>query len=303
MEFKLKKQFIGSTNEIPLSQQEFLDLIDAQSGIIHILSAEEKYDLLLRNFIYFEKSAYEVAINELTFRELSWSDFIDKMQYINLHLINLLSTCRTYVDHIPQHISYMFGTKSPEHEEFIAQTRIEYDSTLGYRTLYALRNYVQHNGLPIHAMALGGKWNDERTECTHSVTPYLSIEALEKDGQFKPAILDELKALGDRVDVRMLVLQNMSSFGRLHEKVRSIIERKMPIYERNLSAAKDRYVSQFGENITGLTAFKFDENGNVLAKQSIFDDATKRRAYLEKKNPCRKNVEKHFISGKASLEE
>lgn len=298
MKYKLKTQILGSNHAISLSQQEFLELLEAQKGIIHALSIEEKYDLLLRNFIYFEKSVYEVAINDLVFNEFGWPNFIERMQFINLHLINLLSTCRTYIDHIPQHISYMFGKNSPENEEFADQTRAEYDSTLGYRSLYALRNYVQHSGLPIDAMTLGGKWNPETTECSHVVSPYLSIDALEKDGNFKRAVLDELKTLGDKVDVRMLTLQNMSSFGRLHEKARSIIERKIQIYEKRLSEAKDRYVNQFGADPLGLAIFQIDENGKVLVKQSIFDDPKNRLAYLEKKNPCRKNIEMHFITGK-----
>lgn len=298
MPYQLQCIVLGRSEVTAITESEYQDLLTARRGLLDLLAIEEKYDLLLRNFVSFERTVHDTTLSSLYFSERSWSDFIDRMQDLNLEVMNLLSMCRTYVDHIPQHLSAIFGQDSAEKLSFIERTKAEYDTTLGYRALYALRNYVQHSGLPIHSMTFNNKWVDERKACNHSVSPYILTETLEKDGSFKRSVLSELKQIGERVDLRTLVLENMSSFSRLHKFVRTLVQEKVTQCDAILIGAQERFLSEHGGDILGLAAVKVDEVGSHVSVNSLFDDLIKRRQYLASKNRPMTNIEKHFITSR-----
>lgn len=289
---------LGRSEVVSLTEVEYEQLLVARRGLLDLLSVEEKYDLLLRNFVSLERAIHEITLTRMVYSKSSWSDFIESMQAVNLEVMNLLSMCRTYIDHMPQHLSAIFGSGSEEQESFKKEVQLEYDSTLGYRVLYALRNYVQHRGLPIHSMSYNNQWVDERRACSHSVTPFISVEVLEREGDFKKKVLEELKKIGERVDLRLLVLENMSSFARLHKLVRSLVEEKAKQWESSLSGARERFLREHGGELHGLSAVKVESDGQRVCVDSLFDDMIKRRRHLVTKNGLIVNVEKHFITNR-----
>lgn len=77
-----------------------------------------------------------------------------------------------------------------------AITSPEYDARLGYRVMEALRNYVQHRGLPLHSITVGGGWIDteEGRRRKEKTTLYLNVDTLAEDKDFKKDVLDELRS-------------------------------------------------------------------------------------------------------------
>src|SRR6476646_1442100 len=63
--------------------------------------------------------------------------------------VNWLSAMRMFLDHQETDLTRRFGKLSPEFVAFKTATSAAYDSEVGYRFAYQLRNYVQHCGLPL----------------------------------------------------------------------------------------------------------------------------------------------------------
>jgi hypothetical protein len=68
--------------------------------------------------------------------------------------INWLNVVRLFLDHETTRLSRTFGAESEQLAEFKAATATAFDSSIAYRFLYKLRNYVTHCGLPISTVSL-----------------------------------------------------------------------------------------------------------------------------------------------------
>lgn len=252
--YEIRRLILGSIASVTIDGADYESLHRAREGLSGLLAIEEKYDLLVRSYVSFERVIHELALSNLMFSESSWSDFIDHMQAVNLELMSHLAMCRTYVDHVPQNLNGVFGPSSSQAEQFKEATSHEYDAVLGYRVFYALRNYVQHCGLPVHSLTFSSRWlrDGENADCVHAVEPYLSTVALAKEGGFKSKVLAELHGIGEKVDIRPLVRENMSSFGRLHKLVRLTVNSQSKDWDTDIEEAINCYSKAHGEGLVGL---------------------------------------------------
>lgn len=73
----------------------------------------------------------------------------------NRHLLNYLSSVRTFLDHSEKNIHDRHGHSSPTLVRFEEACHNAYDNHFAYRFLYELRNYAQHCGLPIGGIKIG----------------------------------------------------------------------------------------------------------------------------------------------------
>ena len=67
----------------------------------------------------------------------------------NRHVMNILTSMRTYLDHTETTLSHRHGRGSKPLNDFRTLCSRHYDRTFSYRFLYKLRNYAQHCGMPV----------------------------------------------------------------------------------------------------------------------------------------------------------
>lgn len=297
MKYVFRRDVLASTTEKPISEASFREICKARQNLFELLAIEEKYDLLVRNYLGFEHVIYDSSINSLLYTELSWSDFIEHIQATNLAVMNLLAMCRSYIDHTPQHLSVIFPNLPERKEAFDNERKTVHSEFIGYRALYEIRNHVQHCGLPAHSFTLGGGWLDTREACSHNAIPYVSVVELAKDNSFNKKILQELKNMGEKIDLRLLIRENMSAFGRIHKCVRALTKDIAEDSERIISDCLEDFAKNYDSDLTGLSIMELDTKGYVINKSFLFDDMVRRRKYLEKKNKTLVNMERHFITG------
>ena len=146
MRYVLRREVLESTAEKQISEGGFREICAARRNLFELLAIEEKYDLLVRNYLGFEQVVYDSSINGVLYTERSWSDFIEHIQAANLAIMNLLAMCRSYVDHTPQHLSAIFPNLQEKKTIFHNERKTVHSEFLGYRALYEIRNHVQHCG-------------------------------------------------------------------------------------------------------------------------------------------------------------
>lgn len=116
-----------------------------------ILSAEENFEILVENYITYEKEVYGVLIQKLLRGSgLSSINFFDERRPINLYLANFLTSSRSYLDHLE-------GLSKRHPELKIKESIIspEYDNNPEYKFIYKLRNHIQHSSAGIHKQEFG----------------------------------------------------------------------------------------------------------------------------------------------------
>ncbi|MGC5776663.1 hypothetical protein [Paenibacillus pabuli] len=224
---------VGLSKEeyIEISREDMERLRDTKTRLINLMYFEEKFDILLENFLEYEQEVFRATLNKIYFpaSSLDWSAGIGDIHAINRRLINLLTTTKLYLDQAVHDLNSVFMGAS---DNFTKLTRTEYDKVLGYRVLEALRNYVQHRGLPIHIMEYNVFPNEKRSSersMLHSVSVHINLDKLKEDGKFKATVLNELFDMEEeeglkkkhQVNIGKLLRQYVSSLGVIQNTMRT----------------------------------------------------------------------------------
>jgi hypothetical protein len=295
-------QIISSQNVIDICPDRYRRIISARQKLFEVLAVEEKFALLRQNYAELEQAFLSISLNNLMFEQKDWSSRTDDIQSINRHFINLLSSCRMYVDHAPQHLNKIFGNNSSQSTKFKDQTHKEYDAHLGYRVLYSLRNYVQHSGWPIQSVSYQGSRIEtaDSPKWCRKITAFLDVSFLE-GSSFKKEILAQIKEIGEEIDIKPLLRENIAAFGRIHFSMRDLWNTELPDWEAVLLDVQREYEQQFGSSQVGvLFVIERDElNNAVVSRHSIFTDFMDRRKYLEARNSIGADLNSSYISSES----
>jgi len=154
MQCGLRRDVLGSKHFLPISEEVFKSVRDARARSIRAVEIEEKLDMVLQNYIEYEHELLQITLRNALFATGGWFEFRDIIHDINRRLANLLSTTRLYLDHLRHDAGPLFDAAGSDAKALSAITSEEYDGRLGYRVMEALRNYVQHRGLPLHSTRL-----------------------------------------------------------------------------------------------------------------------------------------------------
>ncbi len=230
MDYTLEPLTIGCKAIVPLSKDEYESIRSAKSSLAMALALEEKFDLLVENYMELEQSLVGTGIRRMIVAGWDYRQIQIERGLFNRRLVNLLTAARTYVDHSPQHINDLRAAGCCDEQYSIDEAfAAQYDSRLGYRVMSAVRNYVQHCGFPLHVFNYNVKRLDRSDGplFRHTIELYVSAEQLEADGKFKRSVLEELRADGERADLMELAATILRACGLRTSQPELRFERKL----------------------------------------------------------------------------
>lgn len=278
---------------IEISREDMQKLLDTKIRLVNFMYFEEKFDILIENFLEYEQEVFRSTLNKMYFpaSSIDWTAGIGDLHAINRRLINLLTTTKLYLDQAAHDLNSVFAGAS---DKFTKLTKIEYDTVLGYRVLEALRNYVQHRGLPIHIMNYNSIRNEKRSEQSmlHSVSIHLKLNKLKEDGKFKAAILKELVDMKEeeglkekgQVNIGKLIRQYISSLGAIQNKMRGNLADNLyewdTMFEDLYKEIEEKYKETGTVYIAELNSLGFQQNRTFISLNPI----QRRRILMEKNN-------------------
>jgi len=149
--YKLGGQADATTGHVgrELSQDE-LDSIDGATTILRrYLTNQQLFEICRRNFSDFEREIEALSSSYSQDYNLEWSYVSGMVVAVNMRILNLLSSIRTYLDHTEARLKRTFGADSRQVNSFKESTAHEYDNCFSYRFVYRLRNFTQHCGMPL----------------------------------------------------------------------------------------------------------------------------------------------------------
>ena len=286
---------MGNYPEIAIDREKFDELKKAKENLSELFAFEEKYELLLSNYLDLEKENLIVTAEKMIERNLGYEKFFSMRLLFNQKIVNLLSTARLYLDQIHQHINPFALTDINVKALFSA----EYDNNFEYRFMEALRNYVQHRGLAVHHTNFKSNWTslDTNGEMQFKTQIFTNKNEVEKDDAFKKSVSNEMP---DKVDLMFASRSYIESISKVHCVIRDHLK-EIAIKERNIiSDLIDEYKIINSENITGLSIIHSQNNGhsNQILEQLYltleWDDI---RLALINKNASLVNLKKRYVSG------
>lgn len=284
---------------VEISEADFARLRSAKRNLMVLQSVEEKLTLLLENYAEFETTLLAQTVHNVVYQVTGWSAAVDLISTINRRLVNLLTAGRLYLDHIMHDLGSMYGTESEVGIRVKEETGRQYDGSLGYRAMEALRNYVQHRGLPVEAVRHVIRANGAPPGyAANIVTPYLSTKAIKEDGGFKRPVLDELLAVGELVDLKPLIRAYIEGIQEVHKTFRRSVAADAAQWELILRSAMEQR-REPGEQLPTLFVVEVDEELKILQEVQVFEDLLNRRQQLEQRTPLYGNLSKQIVTSEA----
>lgn len=111
MEYALTPLFRSSEERIPLTSEEHARIVHAKDAIITSIGIEEKFDLILENYVEYEDELLKLALRrQVSYWNLAYQASQDDKLFVARKLLNLLSAARLYVDQMPQDLGRLFSS-------------------------------------------------------------------------------------------------------------------------------------------------------------------------------------------------
>ncbi|MDH5572132.1 MAG: hypothetical protein OEY89_10225 [Gammaproteobacteria bacterium] len=104
MKYVVRVWAMGSYPEIDIDKEKFDELKSARSCMSGALAIEEKYELLLSNYIDLEKECLAASTDYMVRHTTDYSGFFDIRLAFNRRVVNLLTSTKLYIDQIQQHV-------------------------------------------------------------------------------------------------------------------------------------------------------------------------------------------------------
>ena len=299
MEYGLAKMVLGSNAFVSISEDKYLSIKHATFCLFECLYTEEKFDLLVENYLEFETTLLESTVHDMILKGQDYRSSNLERGLFNRRLANLLSAGRIYTDHMKQHVDRIFADRPNDAFDINAEFSKQYDDRFGYRCMEALRNHVQHCGFPVHILSFQHSRVDRQKKnlLRYAITPYLRPKDLRADDSFKKETLKEIESMGDEIDLKFLVRDYMEGFSIVHSDLRKKIHQKCTEWESVLNEAIELYkANNPEENTIGLSAVIRKEAGLYKDDISLFLDFIELRKYFEKKNNALINLTLRFAT-------
>ena len=307
MKYFLAKMTLGCKARKEIPEDHFAQIRRHKSNLIRALEIEERFHILLSNYVEFEEEVVGRSIEHNLYAKRVPHQMDDDRIALNRRITNLLSSCRLYLDQLMHSIKDIFGDGA-ELTEVRDLAHTQYDNSLSYRLMEAVRNFVQHRGLAASSYSVSHTTTQEgensRVACT--VTPQLVCKDLASDPKVTAKVKNELNKLPPSVDLKPHVRSYIEALWRIHSGVRSILSDGCSEWEETIEDAVAEFKTHVGIQTTGVPLGLAIIHGEseypytIAEKHDVFFGFIERRKLLEEKNVVNQNLATRFATGQES---
>lgn len=203
-------------DEISISQEDYSYCSGILDKFLKLSADENLFRIVEFNYLDFESklNSYLTKNYQLDFYEFDYL-FVE----MNRLILNLLSSMRTYLDHIETRLKREFGSKSEEYLLFKTETASAFDTFFEYRFLYKLRNYAQHCGLPAGSAEITAYQNSELIHRDKMNVFFSRDKLLSQYDDWGSLVKEELKLMPESFDVLPFVQKIFELLRAINEKI------------------------------------------------------------------------------------
>lgn len=282
MKYILRIDALGKFPEVAIDKKRYDSLCHAKEALLNGLEMEEKYEILVSNYLELEEKIQKHIISAMARRPSSYEDFFEARMEFNIRLVNLLTAGRLYKDQLHRHVRSIVPQIPDIKENINQQFSTQYDENIEYRFIEELRNHVQHKGTPVHWT----QYNFYRGEKDQEHLLFYSMELasqknhLKEDKNFKKRLLEELP---DKIDLKMAVRVYVECTSKVHCYARKIVDGTLAQSRLLIEQAISEYKTEYPDLSAGLKVMCLKE-GKIVEKKTLLLEWDDIRLKLTQRN-------------------
>jgi hypothetical protein len=248
-EYLLEQRIIGPRLQMDITESRYQELAQAREVLSDALAFEQRYELLIGNFISMELAFTEISLRATVEPQFRYPEVAETIRQANRHVVNVLTSIRGYADQVPQDFKCL--ALEPRFKSVAEAELVKlFERSPDYRLVYELRNHVQHKATAIHGFEDAGTTNDPNG-WAEAVKFYASKASLSADRSFKTRTLDEQPA---KIDIRRRVRRSVKEMGVTHLALREATSEHVARARFAFESAIKDYKEGGAESVLGLCA-------------------------------------------------
>lgn len=295
--FFLKVAAIGRYPEVEISEDDYKELTIARRTLTAALSIEEKYDLVIGNFLDLEKELVMLTIEKIVDHRFDYSRAYMVTSSLDRKIINFILSAKNYTELISSKASKCVRNTIEVKSAVEKLTNQQYETNSDYRFMEALRNHLTHYGDAVHLVDNPDRWlTDDNKQATHLVfnlSIYALKERLAENSKFKPAVLNEMQ---DKIDLKKAARSYIGAISSIQEEVREIIKSSVSQARSLIESHLERYASQNNGDSFAVGAYSAQEHKAGKKPTMLLLDWDDVRVELQQKNQSITNMNRRYIS-------
>ncbi len=295
MKYAIKIDAMGRFPEIEIDKHQFETIYHAREILSNGLAMEEKYEILISNYLDFEKEILCNTAKTMVRTISEYEEFFQVRINFNIRLVNLLTATRLYKDSLHRHVRAIIPEVENIKETIKEMFTQEFEDNPEYRFVDELRDHVQHRGVPVHWTSHHSfrDQSDGKNNLIFSLELATEKKYLEEDPEFKKKVLEELP---ERIDLKNATRVYIESMSRVHSAARKLIQKALNDSRNIIENFRNEYQKIYPKKIIGLSAFCFDGNKAVDRRPLllVWDDI---RIKLTNSNSELKNLRRRYVVG------
>lgn len=298
MKYLIRQDILDKAPEIEITAEKYAELGKAHNILTNALAIEEKYEILIANYLDFEKQILDTAIECMVRENYNLQNFFEFRLKLNTRIVNLLTAVRLYQDQAKQNVPKCVPNNIDAQtivKKFFSK---EFDENVDYQFMEGLRNYVQHKGLPVHWTQLDRK----RISVENDFSLEYSIELgsrrsyLEEDRsatyKYKSSVLTKYD---NKIDLKAATRNYVESIGNVHESIRSLTTQSVSLAREIIEETHRKYLAVYNGHLVALSASEWSDKEQISSIPLLldWDDI---RVKLQERNKKTINLKKRYIT-------
>lgn len=252
---------------LELDEMKFRELKQARECLTNALAIEEKYELLLSNYLDLEKECLNVTCEFMVREEINYSGSFNARLAINRRIVNLLTSAKLYIDQISQHLKVCVPDKDMGKQiKYLFSS--EYDCFFEYRFMEVLRNHVQHQGLAVHDISYDRKMMliEELKRREYKIKIFTQKSKIELNKRLKQKVINEMP---DQVDLIHASRIYITSISNIHYSARKLIKDASDSSRYLIDEYISRYKKINNETSVGLNAISLSSTTSIIENKIV----------------------------------
>jgi hypothetical protein len=278
---------------VDLEKEDYESIKKAMHALNIGLSIEEKYDILISNYSEFEMEILRQATQLMICLPLSYDDFFESRIGFDRKLVNLLTAARLYMYGLSTHVNKI--VEGIAKDDIDALRSEQYDSSMEYRFMEALRNHVQHYGLPVHNVQYNPSTQgfDKERKLIYSMELSSKKIFLREDDDFKEKVLKEIPEV---IDLKLFTRIYIERISKVHSAIREIVSNTLQESRSLIEKTINSYQKLYPDKILGLYLLCI-EGEEEIEKTLLMLDWDNVGLKLIRRNPELIDLRIKYVSG------